>query len=170
MSDVLFLLVTVAIAFLAGAVAAVSGFGIGSLLTPLLAVRTGTKLAVAAVSIPHFTATALRFWIMRKHVDRRLLWTFGLMSAAGGLIGALLHSYADSPVLTIVLGMLLIFTGVMGLTGYSEKLRFGGWKASIAGAVYGALGGLVGNQGGLRSADMVGFTGPRPAYAATNYS
>src|SRR5262249_8802100 len=36
------------VGFLAGAIASVSGFGIGSLLKPVLAVRTGMKLAVAA--------------------------------------------------------------------------------------------------------------------------
>ena len=42
------------VSLLAGGVAAVVGFGIGSLLTPTLAIQTGTKLAVAAVAIPHF--------------------------------------------------------------------------------------------------------------------
>jgi hypothetical protein len=42
------------------AVAAVSGFGIGSLLTPYLGMKTGIKLAVAAVSIPHFATTCAR--------------------------------------------------------------------------------------------------------------
>jgi uncharacterized protein len=162
-----FSLLPAAVAVLAGAIASVSGFGIGSLLTPLLAVRVGTKLAVAAVSVPHLTATALRFWLLRQHVDRRLLWSFGLMSAAGGLAGALLHAYADNPALTIVFGGLLVFTGVMGLTGYSERLRFRGWVAWVAGAVSGLLGGLVGNQGGIRSAAMLGFDVPKHAFVAT---
>jgi uncharacterized membrane protein YfcA len=38
------------VAALAGSVAAVTGFGIGSLLAPLLALALGTRLAVAAVS------------------------------------------------------------------------------------------------------------------------
>jgi uncharacterized membrane protein YfcA len=103
LSDTLWLtlLLAAAVAALAGAIASVSGFGIGSLLAPVLAVRAGTKLAVAAVSLPHLAATALRFWPLRKHVDRRLLWGFGLMSAAGGLAGALLHAYADNPALTV---------------------------------------------------------------------
>jgi uncharacterized protein len=167
-SDTIWLsLLLVVVGFVAGAIASVSGFGIGSLLTPVLAVRVGTKLAVAAVSVPHLTATALRFWIMRQHVDRRLLLSFGLMSAAGGLAGALLHSYAENPVLTIVFGGLLIFTGVMGLTGLSEKLRFRGWVGWVAGAVSGFLGGLVGNQGGIRSAAMLGFDVPKHAFVAT---
>src|SRR5438270_7822852 len=84
-------LIVVAAAVVAGAIAAVSGFGIGSILTPLLALSMGTKLAVAVVSIPHFIGTALRFVLIREHLDRRVLATFGVASAAGGLTGALLH-------------------------------------------------------------------------------
>jgi len=60
-------------ALVAGGVAAVSGFGIGSLLTPLLAVRYGTKLAVAIVSIPHLVGTTARFVGLRRQLDRRVL-------------------------------------------------------------------------------------------------
>jgi hypothetical protein len=73
-------------AVVAGAVASVAGFGIGSILTPLLAWQRGTKLAVAAVSIPHLAGTALRLWRLRGHIDRRVLLSFGLASAAGGLL------------------------------------------------------------------------------------
>jgi len=59
-------------ALVAGGVAAVSGFGIGSLLTPLLAVRYGTKLAVAIVSIPHLVGTTARFVGLRRQLDRRV--------------------------------------------------------------------------------------------------
>jgi len=38
-----------AAALVAGAIAAVVGFGIGSVLTPVLALQTGTKLACCAV-------------------------------------------------------------------------------------------------------------------------
>jgi len=140
----------------AGAIAAVAGFGIGSILTPLMALRVDTKIAVAAVSVPHLIATALRFWRLRRHVDRGVLWSFGVTSAAGGLIGALLHNFANSPVLSAILGALLVFAGVSGLTGFSAKVRFGRKTAYIAGGVSGALGGLVGNQGGIRSAAMLG--------------
>lgn len=167
MSDWPFLLAATGVGLLAGAIASVSGFGIGSLLTPLVAVRAGTKLAVAAVSVPHVIATALRLWILRKHIDRRLLLSFGLMSAAGGIAGALLNAYANNPVLTVVFGVLLISTGLLGLSGLSDRLRFRGWVGWVAGAVSGFLGGLVGNQGGIRSAAMLGFDVPRHAFVAT---
>jgi uncharacterized protein len=72
-------------ALVAGGVAAVSGFGIGSPLTPLLAVRYGTKLAVAIVSIPHLVGTTARFVGLRRQLDRRVFLNFGILSAAGGL-------------------------------------------------------------------------------------
>ena len=64
------LLVVSAVA--AGAVAAVTGFGIGSLLTPALAMQLDARVAVAAVSIPHVIGTAFRFWLLRARVDRRV--------------------------------------------------------------------------------------------------
>lgn len=39
-------------AIVAGAIASLAGFGIGSVLTPLLAMSAGAKEAVIAVSIP----------------------------------------------------------------------------------------------------------------------
>jgi uncharacterized membrane protein YfcA len=42
-----------AVGIVAGALAAIAGFGIGSLLTPVVSVPLGMRLAVAFVSIPH---------------------------------------------------------------------------------------------------------------------
>ena len=148
----------VASGVLAGAIAAVTGFGIGSLLTPVLALQVDTRLAVAAVSIPHLIGTSLRFALMHGGVDRRVLWSFGITSAAGGLAGALLNSAATSTRwLTILFGVLLLFAAVSEMTGLARRMRFRGWVAWAAGALSGMLGGLVGNQGGIRSAALIGF-------------
>jgi uncharacterized membrane protein YfcA len=160
------LLLTLA-GIVAGAIAAISGFGIGSILTPLLAVWMGTKLAVALVSIPHFIGTALRFAVIRQHVNRRVLWSFGITSAAGGLIGALLHVWLRSVVLGYVLGVLLVFAGITGITGLASRMKFGRTAAWIAGALSGMFGGLVGNQGGIRSAALLGFDLKRDEFVAT---
>jgi hypothetical protein len=165
--ELLFLFLGGLVGVAAGGIAALAGFGIGSLLTPLLAVRSGTKLAVAAVAVPHAAGTALRFWLLRKAIDRRVLWSFGLTSAAGGLLGALLHNYAASRALTVLFSCLLIFAGLLGLTGLAQRLRFKGPAAWVAGALSGAFGGLVGNQGGIRSAAMFGLDVPRDAFIAT---
>lgn len=154
-------------AIVAGAVAAVAGFGIGSIMTPLLAASTGFKVAVAAVSIAHFIGTVFRCWLLRRHIDWQILKSFGVMSAVGGLLGALLNSQSSSPYLGLVLGALLLFVGISGLTGLAKKMEFKGVWAWIAGGVSGLLGGLVGNQGGLRSGAMLGLNVSKAAFVAT---
>ncbi|HEX6465643.1 MAG TPA: sulfite exporter TauE/SafE family protein [Vicinamibacterales bacterium] len=156
-----------AVAVVAGSLASVTGFGIGSLLTPVLALRAPLKIAVAVVSIPHFAGTAIRFWMLRGKVDRRVLTSFGLASAAGGLTGALLHTRLGSPILSAVFGALLLFVAVMQFTGAADRLRFGGAIAMAAGALSGLLGGLVGNQGGIRSAGLLGFDMRKESFVAT---
>jgi hypothetical protein len=151
---------------LAGGVAAVSGFGIGSLLTPALALQVGTKLAVAAVAIPHAIGTAQRFWLLRRHVDWRVVRSFGIPSALGGLAGAFLQARAASRVLEVVFGGLLILAGISVLTGWMRLVRWGRSAAWAAGAVSGALGGLVGNQGGIRTAAMLGYDVSKEALVA----
>jgi uncharacterized protein len=151
----------------AGGIASVAGLGIGSILTPLLAIRVGTKLAVAAVSLPHLVATALRFVRIGEHVDKRVFVNFGITSAVGGLLGALLHARFSSGVLSYVLGALLVFAGTTGIMGLSKRMRFEGPAAWVAGALSGAFGGLVGNQGGIRSASMLGMGVSKESFVAT---
>jgi uncharacterized membrane protein YfcA len=156
-----------AAAILAGGIASIAGFGIGSVLTPLLSVRVGAKLAVAAVSIPHVIGTTVRFWLLRGHIDRRILIWFGITSAAGSLAGALLHAYASNRPLAVVFGCLLLFVGSSELTGFMNNVRLGRRAAWIAGALSGVFGGLVGNQGGIRSAALLAFESEKEAFVAT---
>jgi uncharacterized protein len=163
----LFELLLTVVALLAGGIAAVAGFGVGSLLTPVLALESGTRLAVAAIAIPHAVGTAQRFWMLRRHVDRRVLLNFGLASALGGLLGALIGARVSSQALAIVFGVLLLLAGVSELTGWMQRVRWGRHAAWLAGALSGVLGGLVGNQGGIRSAALLGFDVPKESFVAT---
>jgi uncharacterized membrane protein YfcA len=152
------LLLLLPVAVFAGGVAAIAGFGIGSLMTPLLAIEFGTRTAVLLVAIPHFAATALRLWLLRADVDRRVLLTFGTASFVGGLVGAFLLNVFASRTMGIILGVLLIFSGLGGLTSLTARMRIpaGPWSI-VAGMASGAFGGLVGNQGGIRAAALLQF-------------
>ena len=124
-------------------------------------------LAVAAVSIPHAAGTGLRLWRLRDAIDRRVFGWFGLASAAGGLIGALLHGEATESALAAVFGGLLLLSGLAGFTDWTRRLGLRGWGATAAGALSGLFGGMVGNQGGIRSAALLAFPLSPRAFVAT---
>ena len=167
MSDVLFFAVLLAVGTLSGATAAVIGFGIGSLLTPFLLARLEPHLAIAVVALPHLIATGIRYVHHRQWVNRTVLLRFGVPSAFGGLVGAVLQGTFRSAGLVSVLAILLILTGIANLTR-----GFGGWRpgpivAAVLGLLSGIFGGLVGNQGGLRAAGLTAFALEPRAYMAT---
>lgn len=163
----MFLAAVFAVAVLSGITAAVSGFGIGSLLTPLLATRFGMSTAVAAVAVPHAAATALRWWRLRREVDGGVLRTFGVLSAIGGLAGAILYTQFSSRTLTIALGALLVATAVAGVTDWVSKWHPQGRSVRVLGFLSGLFGGLAGNQGGLRAAALLSFNLRPVTYVAT---
>jgi uncharacterized membrane protein YfcA len=163
----LFTVVLLAVAVFSGATASVVGFGIGSLLTPLLAARLGTGIAVAAVTVPHALATAVRCWRLRASVDRSVLIRFGLVSAAGGLAGALLFTRLGAVGLTRVLGSLLLLTAAAQLSGWSSRWHPRGAVVTLLGVGSGFFGGIAGNQGGLRAAALTAFGLSPAAFVAT---
>jgi uncharacterized membrane protein YfcA len=163
----MFLLGVFALAVLSGATASLAGFGIGSLLTPLLAASFGTATAVAAVAIPHAAATALRCWRLRANIDWGVLRGFGLLSALGGLVGALLYTRFSNDALTLTLGLLLLSTSIATLIDLPSRVRVTGVVVGVLGLLSGLFGGLAGNQGGLRAAAMLSLCLAPVHYVAT---
>jgi hypothetical protein len=165
--DTFTLIATVA-AIVAGAIASVAGFGIGSVLTPVLSTQLDVRLAIAAVSLPHLAGTLVRFALVRTHIDRDVLLGFGAASAIGGLTGAALQAVVQSAALAVIFGGLLVFAGIGSVTGFAQRMRFRGRPAALlGGALSGLLGGLVGNQGGIRAAALLGFDVERQTFVAT---
>src|SRR5438445_1568340 len=163
-----FTAIAVVAAVIAGAIASVAGFGIGSVLTPVLSTQLDVRLAIAAVSLPHLAGTFVRFLLVRAHIDRDVLLGFGAASAVGGLTGAALQSVVQSAGLAIIFGALLIFAGLGSITGFAQRMRLRGRAAAlVGGALSGLLGGLVGNQGGIRAAALLGFDVDRDSFVAT---
>lgn len=156
---------------IAGAIAAVSGFGIGSLMTPLLLLWYPAHWAVALVAIPHALASVLRWLRLRRDVDRRVFIQFGIASAVGGLLGAVLQASLRSALLTVMLGILMLVAGATEIVRRPVPLPEGRGARLIAGTLSGFFGGLVGNQGGIRSAALLGFgLSPRQLVATATAS
>jgi uncharacterized membrane protein YfcA len=162
-----FLILVALVAAATGAIAAVSATGIGSILTPLVAWKYDMRTAVAVVAIPHAAAMVLRLVRLRREIDVRVLVGFGLMNAGGALGGALVQSFADTHLLSLILGVVLVSVGGVGVSGWMEHARLNRGAAWTAGALSGAFGGLVGSQGPMRSAAMLGLGIRKEVFVAT---
>ena len=160
-------LVVALAAAVAGAIAAVSGFGIGSILTPLLMISFPTSAAVAIAAIPHAVATIVRWWRLRADVDGPTFRQFGVASAVGGLAGAALQPFLGGTALTLLLATLLILAGATELARRRVPIPPTPFWRLAGGTLSGAFGGLVGNQGGIRAAALLGFQLPPRALVAT---
>lgn len=163
-----FLVLVFVAGILSGVTASIAGFGIGSILTPLLIGRLGASLAVAAVSIPHAIATAVRCWRLRRAISWAVVRSFGVLSAAGGLIGALLYTRVGSRALEITLGVLLVATSVASLSDWTRRWKPHGIVVPTLGFLSGLFGGIAGNQGGLRAAALLTFSLTPKAFVATS--
>ena len=73
------------------------------------------------------------------------------------MCGALLYSQLGQPILTRILGGLLVLTAMAQLTRWSSRWHPRGLMVQCLGWVSGFFGGIAGNQGGLRAAALTAF-------------
>jgi len=167
MSDILTLLGFSAIAFIAATVATVMGFGVGTSLTPFFALAYPTQIAVMLVAVVHFLSNLLRLALFRRHVDLGLVRRFGVLSIVGALGGSFAQGLIQSDWLKVLLGVLLILVGGSALLPNASGWHFPRRFDQVGGLLSGALGGLLGNQGAVRSAYLANYDIPKESFIAT---
>lgn len=118
------LLLLCAASLVVAALVVVSGFGLGTALTPLFLLVYDIKTAVFLTAIVHFANTFFRLALFRRHIDWGLLRRFGLLSVIGAVAGSLLQTRLGDPKLELFLGALLVVLGVVELL----PARQSGWK------------------------------------------
>ena len=170
-------------AFLVAILTFFSGFGLGTILTPVFMVFFPVDLAIALTGIVHFFNNIFKLLLVGKHAYKEVLLRFGIPAIIGAFIGAwLLLNISDLKPLFIyeafgkiievypvkfIISVLLIIFASLDLIPYFGKLQFGKDKLPIGGALSGFFGGLSGNQGALRSAFLIKAGLSKEAFVAT---
>lgn len=160
------LLLCVAALVVAAAVVA-SGFGLGTALTPLFLLTYDIKTAVFLVAVVHFANNLFRLALFRQQIDAGVVRRFGLLSVAGAVVGSLLQERAANPGLEIGLGVLLIVLGGVELLPGERGWRLPRRFDQLGGFLSGLLGGLLGNQGALRSGYLLNYSLGKEAFIAS---
>lgn len=148
-----------------------SGFGLGTILTPVFMLFFPVELAIALTGIVHFFNNIFKLILVGKNANKDVLIRFGIPAVIAAFAGSLLllniknisplftydafgNHYEVYPIKFLV-SILLITFATMDLIPFFNKLEFGKDKLMIGGILSGFFGGLSGNQGALRSAFLV---------------
>ncbi len=160
-----------------------SGFGLGTILTPVFMIFFPVDLAIALTGIVHFCNNLFKLLLVGRKADKQVLIRFGIPAVIAALIGSwLLLNITDLkplfgyqlfgrtievfPVKFIISMLLIIFIFIDSIP-YFNNLQFSKGKLSIGGALSGFFGGLSGNQGALRSAFLIKAGLSKDAFVAT---
>ncbi len=170
-------------AFLAAILTFFSGFGLGTILTPVFMIFFPVDLAIALTGIVHFFNNIFKLLLVGKKADKDVLLRFGVPAVFAAIAGSwlLLNIIDLEPLFTytmfdktfevypvkFIISILLICFACMDLIPYFSKLQFGREKLPVGGILSGFFGGLSGNQGALRSAFLIRAGLSKEAFIAT---
>jgi uncharacterized membrane protein YfcA len=175
--------IIVVVAFFASVLTFFSGFGLGTLLTPVFMVFFPAEVAIALTGVVHLFNNLFKLSLLGGKSDRVVLLRFGVPAVIGALFGALLLLYISKfdswfqyefagrfievyPVKSVI-GFLLLIFALMDLVPAFNHLEFSKDKMIVGGLLSGFFGGLSGNQGALRSAFLIRAGLSKEAFIAT---
>ena len=99
------IVVSMIITILAAALTVPAGFGLATMLTPVVLLWLPPHEAVAAVAIIHGAHNAWKLKLLKSRVDFSAVKRYGWALVIGAIIGALLHSHIPSDPLLLVVGV-----------------------------------------------------------------
>ncbi len=171
------------IAFATALLTFFSGFGLGTLLTPVMILFFPIEVAIALTGIVHFSNNIFKLFLVGKNFNREVLLRFGIPAVIFAFIGAFLlvqiptieplYSYQlwgttfEIYLLKLIIALLLLFFAILDFIPFMNKLAFDKTKLPIGGALSGFFGGLTGAQGALRSAFLIRAGLSKEAFVAT---
>lgn len=160
-----------------------SGFGLGTLLTPVMALFFPVEAAVAMTALVHFANNAFKLALYGRAANLRVLLRFGLPALLASLAGAwVLTQAAHAPALyayeafgraftvtpvKLLIGVLIAFFALLELWPKSASKPLPPAWLPLGGLLSGFFGGLSGHQGAFRSVFLLGSGLSKEAFIAT---
>ncbi|MGQ0556115.1 MAG: TSUP family transporter [Nitrospiraceae bacterium] len=170
-------------ALLASALTLFSGFGLGTLLMPVVALFFPLDLAIAMTAMVHLANNLFKIGLLGRKADASVLLKFGLPAIAAAFVGAALLTYMGEvnpiyeyyalggnqqvSVLKLLIGVLIISFVVLELSPTFSKTALDRKWLPFGGIISGFFGGLSGHQGAFRSMFLIKAGLEKEAFVAT---
>ena len=166
-------------AFLASLLTLISGFGLGTLMTPVFVLFFPVDLAIALTAVVHLLNNIFKFGLLFKSIDRHIVLWFGVPGIVGAYFGAVALSslksdyvWVATDIITVrplqaVIGVLMILFAFFELFPQIKNFKFNRRYLIPGGLLSGFFGGLSGHQGALRSMFLIRANLTVPVYIST---
>ena len=159
------------VSFFASGLTLFSGFGLGTLLLPVFAVFFPLQVAIAATAVVHLVNNLFKVFLVGKKANKDAIIRFSVPAVFAAMVGAaLLSSFSLMPKITsyylwnsvheitavkLTIGVLIIVFSLMEILPQYANMSFGKQYLPLGGLLSGFFGGLIGNQGALRSMFLI---------------
>ena len=155
--------------FLAGILGTITGFGISTVMVPVVLLFLPLPETLLFVGVVHWFGDIWKMYFFKKGIDWNLLIFFGIPGVVMAYIGAGLVLTLPERLLSQFVGTILIAYVIYLLLRPSFRLKKSFLAAAAGGAGSGFLGGLTGVGGGaLRAIILTAFNVPKSTYIFTS--
>jgi uncharacterized protein len=160
----------------ASLIAFYTGFGLSTILVPVVAIFLPLPLAISLTAVVHLVHNLLRSGLLWSKINWPVAARFGIPALVALIPGVWLlqtlsfqeplfdYSWGQISWLHLLIGFLLIFFGTLEL---ANKQGVPNGNLALGGVLSGFFGGLSGNQGVFRSLFLVGVKLSKEAFIST---
>jgi uncharacterized membrane protein YfcA len=154
-------------ALIASGLTLFSGFGLGTLLMPVVAIFFPVDIAIGITAMVHFANNLFKLGLVGFHANREVIIKFGIPAVVAALLGASLLNWLASlqPIaqyafvgrtftvmpVKLIIGIIIIAFVILELSPKFSSLTLDKKLLPLGGAISGFFGGISGHQGAFRS-------------------
>jgi uncharacterized membrane protein YfcA len=177
------LLITSVSALLASCMTFFSGFGLGTILTPVFSLFFPVSVAIAMTAVVHLANNLFKIGLIGRDAHWPTVLRFAIPAGLAAMVGAAVlvqtstllpwasyewlgRSHTITPVKALI-GVVITVFALLELSPSFARLALPARWLAVGGLLSGFFGGLSGNQGALRSAFLIKLGLSKEAYVGT---
>ena len=150
-------IVLVSLSLFTSIVTLFTGFGVGTIMMPVLALFFDVKVAILLAAIVHIFNNLSRIVLYYRHLRWEIIRRFGVISILGAFVGSFAQLYVDSSWLKNGVGLFLSLFALLSLRPGLINWKLPAIIDIAGGFLSGLIGGLIGNQGAIRSLYLLNY-------------
>lgn len=152
---------------LASAITTLVGFGVGTIMTPILVLFLPYKQVLLLVGCIHLASSLMKTFTFRQTIDWRIVFISGIPSVGASVFGAMAIPLFDKQLLVRILGAAVLGYVTLEMTNPQFKIPRSIWTMLIGGIITGFFAGFLGIRGVLVAMMLSAFSLHKEAFIGT---